>query len=156
MEMNSRAYELAVAYHQPAGVLNGSRVFLDFIELARSRIQERNVMHLSRSDGSAVLEVRAHALAKEAHSLAEDVNLLVMHEWAIPPPPPLHAGAALNLEKLTPRQRQIAELLIQTGDSYKEIAHKLGISEGTMRKHVEQIYRIVKVHKRAELSTRTR
>ena len=52
---------------------------------------------------------------------------------------------------LTRRQREIAGLLSRTGLSYKEVASKIGISEGTMRKHVENVYRRVGVHSRAEL-----
>lgn len=53
--------------------------------------------------------------------------------------------------QLTTRQRQIAGLLSRTGLSYKEVASRLAISEGTMRKHVENVYRRVGVHSRAEL-----
>jgi DNA-binding NarL/FixJ family response regulator len=56
-----------------------------------------------------------------------------------------------RLSQLTSRQREIAGLLSRTGLSYKEVASKLAISEGTMRKHVENVYRRVGVHSRAEL-----
>jgi DNA-binding NarL/FixJ family response regulator len=56
-----------------------------------------------------------------------------------------------SLSQLTSRQREIAGLLSRTGLSYKEVASKLSISEGTMRKHVENVYRRVGVHSRAEL-----
>lgn len=52
---------------------------------------------------------------------------------------------------LTPRQREVAGLLCSTGLSYKQVADKLDISEGTMRKHTENVYRRVGVHSRAEL-----
>ena len=55
------------------------------------------------------------------------------------------------LPQLTTRQREIANLLSGTGLSYKEVAGCLRISEGTMRKHVENVYRRVGVHSRAEL-----
>ena len=55
------------------------------------------------------------------------------------------------LPQLTTRQREIADLLSGTGLSYKEVAVSLRISEGTMRKHVENVYRRVGVHSRAEL-----
>lgn len=53
---------------------------------------------------------------------------------------------------LTPRQREIARLLCNSGFSYKEIADRLGISGGTMRKHAENVYRRLRVHSRAELT----
>lgn len=55
------------------------------------------------------------------------------------------------LADLTTRQREIASLLSETGLSYKQVASKLAISEGTMRKHVENVYRRIGVHSRAEL-----
>jgi DNA-binding NarL/FixJ family response regulator len=55
------------------------------------------------------------------------------------------------LSQLTIRQREIADLLSGTGLSYKQVAASLRISTGTMRKHVENVYRRVGVHSRAEL-----
>jgi DNA-binding NarL/FixJ family response regulator len=53
--------------------------------------------------------------------------------------------------ELTRRQREIAGILSSTGLSYKEVASQLDISEGTMRKHAENVYRCLGVHSRAEL-----
>jgi DNA-binding NarL/FixJ family response regulator len=53
---------------------------------------------------------------------------------------------------LTPRQREVAALLVGTGLSYKQIAARLGLSEGTIRTHTEKIYRAFGVHSRAELT----
>ncbi|MBK9266168.1 MAG: response regulator transcription factor [Polyangiaceae bacterium] len=53
--------------------------------------------------------------------------------------------------KLTHRQREVAYLLSRTGLSYKEVAARLEIREGTMRKHAENIYRRLGVQSRAEL-----
>ena len=57
---------------------------------------------------------------------------------------------------LTERQREIAGLLAGSGLSYKEIAGRIGITEGTVRKHVEHIYRAAGVHSRAELAMKLR
>lgn len=59
-------------------------------------------------------------------------------------------GASPSSE-LTPRQQEVATLLSHTGLSYKEVAHYLKISEGTIRKHAENVYRRLGVHSRAEL-----
>jgi DNA-binding NarL/FixJ family response regulator len=56
------------------------------------------------------------------------------------------------LSKLSRRQQEIAWLLSRTGLSYKEVAARLDISEGTMRKHAENVYRRMGVHSRAELT----
>ncbi len=53
---------------------------------------------------------------------------------------------------LTPRQREVAALLIGTGLSYKQIAARLDRSEGTVRTHTERIYRAYDVHSRPELT----
>ncbi|WP_437596873.1 LuxR C-terminal-related transcriptional regulator [Sorangium sp. So ce590] len=52
---------------------------------------------------------------------------------------------------LTPRERDVVELLVGTGLSYKQIAAQLGRSEGTVRTHTERIYRAFGVHSRLEL-----
>ncbi|WP_438014778.1 LuxR C-terminal-related transcriptional regulator [Sorangium sp. So ce315] len=52
---------------------------------------------------------------------------------------------------LTPRQREVVELLVGTGLSYKQIAARLARSEGTIRTHTERIYRAFDVHSRLEL-----
>jgi len=57
---------------------------------------------------------------------------------------------------LTPRQREVAALLVETGLSYKQIAARLGLSEGTVRTHTEKIYRAFGVHSRAELTVAIR
>lgn len=56
--------------------------------------------------------------------------------------------------ELTRRQQEVARLLSETGLSDKEVAAHLDISEGTMRKHVENVYRRVGVHSRAELTVK--
>lgn len=55
--------------------------------------------------------------------------------------------------RLTPRQSEVARLLANTGLSYKEIAVHLDICDGTVRKHVENVYRRIGVHSRMELVT---
>jgi DNA-binding NarL/FixJ family response regulator len=57
---------------------------------------------------------------------------------------------------LPPRLMEIARLLMSTGLANKEIAESLSIHEGTVRKHIERLYRALDVNSRAELSTRFR
>lgn len=57
---------------------------------------------------------------------------------------------------LTPRQRDVAALLVGTGLSYKQIAAHLDLSEGTIRTHTERIYRAFGVHSRPELTVAVR
>ncbi len=51
--------------------------------------------------------------------------------------------------RLGPRERRVLELLAQ-GASNKEIARELGISEGTVRTHLERLYRKLGVRSRTE------
>jgi DNA-binding NarL/FixJ family response regulator len=56
------------------------------------------------------------------------------------PPPPVHLP-------LTDRQWQILER-VRLGRANKQIAHELGRSPGTVRKHLENIYRSLDVQGR--------
>jgi DNA-binding NarL/FixJ family response regulator len=61
-----------------------------------------------------------------------------------------HVPAKDKLLKLTPRQRQVISFLL-AGDTLKEAAQKLGLSEHTVGDHVKQIYKHFGVSSRAEL-----
>lgn len=54
--------------------------------------------------------------------------------------------------RLSPRQRQVAQLLLQ-GQSNKAIARKLGLSEGTVKAHVSAIFQIIGARNRVEAVT---
>ena len=62
---------------------------------------------------------------------------------------PLAAEAMLR--GLPPRLREVADLLVHSGLSYKEIAGAMGIGEGTVRVHVQQLYRRLGVGSRPRL-----
>lgn len=59
----------------------------------------------------------------------------------------------LNLEKLTPRENQIASLLL-SNLSYKEISERLYLSENTVKTHVKNIYAKIGVRNRSEMIIR--
>jgi DNA-binding NarL/FixJ family response regulator len=52
------------------------------------------------------------------------------------------------LEKLTPRQRDVLELLVK-GKSNKEIARELDLGEGTVKIHLAALFRNLGVRNRA-------
>jgi DNA-binding NarL/FixJ family response regulator len=54
-------------------------------------------------------------------------------------------------ETLTPRERQIVRG-ISSGESNREMAERLGLSEGTIKAHVTAIYDKLGVSNRAELA----
>lgn len=66
--------------------------------------------------------------------------------------PPTRAAGAHAFSRLSPRQQQVAQLLLQ-GQSNKAIARKLGLSEGTVKAHVSAIYQIVGARNRVEAVT---
>lgn len=148
LESNRRAHELASRYHTRAGLVGRRHVLADLVQRARERGAGAGAWRVPGRDGVSMVEIHAHRLDRDVHALSEDVIFIVMREWsALPSLDLLDALAAL-----TPRQRQIAFLLARHGMAYKEIALALGVSEGTVRKHAERIYRLMGVHSRAELA----
>ncbi len=54
------------------------------------------------------------------------------------------------VRRLTDREREVADLLLQ-GRTYKDIAHRLFVSENTVKYHVKNIYAKVNVQNKVEL-----
>ena len=63
--------------------------------------------------------------------------------------------ASEDVEELSPRERKILELLAK-GLSNKEIANRLGLTDGTVRWHLENIYRKFHVRSRTEAALKYR
>jgi len=57
-----------------------------------------------------------------------------------------------RLTALTKRRRQVAALACY-GLSNRQIAEKLGVTEGTVKIHLHAIYEKLDIHSRAELTT---
>lgn len=64
-------------------------------------------------------------------------------------------AAAAEVEDLSPRERQILELLTQ-GFANKEIAHRMGVSDGTVRWHLRHVYHKLHVRSRTEAALKFR
>ena len=64
--------------------------------------------------------------------------------------PPGHGGSRADDTMLTPRERQVVELLVK-GYSYKEVATQLGIALGTVGTFVNRIYEKLHVNSRREI-----
>jgi DNA-binding NarL/FixJ family response regulator len=62
--------------------------------------------------------------------------------------PPAYESKAL--QQLTPREKEVAELLVE-GNTYKEVAAKLFLSTDTIRQHIKNIYRKLQVNSRTKL-----
>jgi DNA-binding NarL/FixJ family response regulator len=54
----------------------------------------------------------------------------------------------LVLERLTPRQKDVLEALVQ-GKPTKQIANDLGLSEGTVKIHLKALYKTLNVKNRS-------
>jgi RNA polymerase sigma factor (sigma-70 family) len=59
------------------------------------------------------------------------------------------------VEDLSPREREILELLAQ-GFSNKEIANRVGVSDGTVRWHLRHVYDKLHVRSRTEAALKFR
>lgn len=149
VEANGRAYALALRYAQAARVSAGRNTLKDLAARYREATEARSMRLLDAGSGRGLLEVNVHRLARETHPIPEDLMLLVMREVAASA-----RSASLPLNGLTRRQQEVALLLATTGGSYKEIAARLTIRDGTMRTHVENIYRRLGVRSREELMVR--
>lgn len=67
----------------------------------------------------------------------------------------LHIDAdVLRAEGLTHRQAEVVIALARTGGSNSELAQELGMSELTVKKHLEGIFRVLRVNSRAAVLLR--
>jgi PAS domain S-box-containing protein len=93
------------------------------------------------------LEALARATAK--------LERLVDATGSAPPANPVQEAEVTpsELARLSPRERQVAELLLE-GESPSSMAAKLSVSEHTVRNHLKGIYRRLGVHSKDELLLR--
>jgi DNA-binding NarL/FixJ family response regulator len=54
------------------------------------------------------------------------------------------------MDQLTPREYQVAMLLVACGSSNKEVARQLGLTEGTVKLHVHKIIQKLGVKSRTK------
>jgi DNA-binding NarL/FixJ family response regulator len=64
---------------------------------------------------------------------------------------PLRSSLRNNEERLTSRQREVIELVI-SGKTNKQIAQLLQLTEGTVKAHIQAVFRILNVHDRTSLA----
>ncbi|MDC3962093.1 helix-turn-helix transcriptional regulator [Polyangium jinanense] len=152
LEVNQRALDLIARYHA-GGATQSRSALLDFVSSAQRFTAGGESWQLGHPDRFAALEVHVHVLPKERHVLHEDVHLLSMREWILPSNlRPRRAESSSILEVLPSRKREIALLLARSNRSYKQIADHLGISPHTARTHIQDIYRLLRVHSRPDLT----
>lgn len=152
LEVNQRAFNLVTKYHA-GGAHRIRSILLDFVDAAQRFTAGGRSWQIAHPAGCSVLEVHVHVLAKETHVLHEDVHLLSMREWILPSSlRPHRPETSPILDILPPRKRQIALLLARSSLSYKQIADRLRISPHTVRTHVQDIYSLLDVGSRPELT----
>lgn len=97
-----------------------------------------------------------------ASTLAAAIRLVLSGEVYVPPlmvrkdveaPAPDPSGGP-SLEALTARQQTVLALIRQ-GASNKEIAYRLGVTEGTVKAHLTTIFRVLGVANRSEAARQT-
>lgn len=64
-------------------------------------------------------------------------------------------ATAAEVEDLSPREREILELLAE-GFPNKEIAHRMGVTDGTVRWHLRHVYNKLHVRSRTEAALKFR
>lgn len=106
-------------------------------EYVKAALQHGAMGYLLKDTPSEELAVAVRAVYKGYTQLGPGIvkKLLTQFPTVAPtnsPSPPA------NLAELTPREKEVLQL-IATGASNKEIAHKLFISEGTVKNHVTNI-----------------
>jgi DNA-binding NarL/FixJ family response regulator len=88
-------------------------------------------------------------VARGEAMLAPTVTRAVIEEFARQPPPAAHRPPPAVLAELTPREREVLDLLVQ-GLSNPEICTRLFISEATAKTHVARILQKLGVRDRVQ------
>jgi DNA-binding NarL/FixJ family response regulator len=93
---------------------------------------------------SAIRDVRQGGVPMSAEVARKVLNYFQTHPVALP-----------EVEKLSPREREILDLIVP-GFSNKEIADRLQISIESIRWHLKNIYHKLHVHSRTEAASKFR
>lgn len=149
IEANRRARQFVERYAGVANIVGRRRAVEEFARRAREFARDGQSWRLETE--TSILEVAAHQLDKETHTIPENVVLLHMREMAAPP---LSEEARRARASLTPMQLEIALLYARTGGADKEIADRLSLSPNTVRTHMQNIRQRLGVGTRGEIAAR--
>ena len=157
IEVNQRAYNLALRYRAVAGLRStGEFSMREFVRRAVTNTRGDKRWQLVHPDGLGRMQVRAYSLLREQFGLAYDLPMLKLEEWTWEPPCVDEFVLPPEFHMLTARQYEIAMLLVVEGHVPKQIALELRIAESTVRKHIENIYRKLRVHSKSEAIRKSR
>jgi DNA-binding CsgD family transcriptional regulator len=146
VEMNMRAREIAARYSASACVLDGRDMVSEFAMRAVFEMRTRDAWIIPHNKGGGELKVTVHELKAEAHAVGEDLWLVMLEETVYPQASGLFAGYGL-----TPREEEIALMLVESGFTAKDIAEELDTSYNTVRTQIQAIRAKLGVSSRAEL-----
>ena len=132
---------------------------VDAILAIREQASDARVIVLTTYDGDEDIYrgLRAGAkgyLLKDAprEELMECVRAVHAGRMWIPPDVAAKLATRMGDEDLTPRELEVLRLMVQ-GKSNKEIGNSLGVSEGTVKIHVNHILEKLKVSGRTEATS---
>jgi len=94
-----------------------------------------------------IREIRAALQRILAGEIFVPPTLSMAPDDMLPSSPRISEGTSSQQHKLSPRQKEVFDL-ISLGKSNKEIAIKLGLSEGTVKVHVNALFRALGAHNR--------
>jgi DNA-binding NarL/FixJ family response regulator len=143
---------------------------IDAIPLIREAAPKARILMLTHHEGESFVQQALKQGAQGYLSKDSDPNELALAIEAVHRGDPfvspkvasglvagVRSGApgapptASRIESLTPREREVFQLLA-LGKSNKEVAHALGMSLGTAKKHRENLQRKLEVNSAAELA----
>jgi DNA-binding CsgD family transcriptional regulator len=122
----------------PVDLLHAATDRLDALAQAVGALRSR-----AATLDTSQLEKELDGLWDQCRAAGADLAMMAVRT----PPSPQQAG----LETLTPREREVAELIVEDSPSNAAIAQRLYISEKTVKVHVSSILRKLGLQQRAEL-----
>lgn len=158
VEVNQRAHDLALRYCENVGLGSSAFSMQAFVDAAVEKTRARKIWRLRHADRQGMMQVRAYRMPRGKFELAQDLPMLKLEEWSLTPEEDDDEEFLRSPEfrRLTPRQYEIATLLVNQGRAPKQIASDLDISESTVRKHIENMHKALKVRSLGELIARIR
>ncbi|HKD91383.1 MAG TPA: response regulator transcription factor [Terriglobales bacterium] len=123
-------------------VLTGSESQNDYVQTVR--LGARGLV--LKSDGPEKLYAAIRSVANGELAFSDDIARNVVRAMAGEV-----RGEHTSLERLSERERQIAALVAR-GLKNKDIGHELGISENTVKRHLQSIFSKTGTHDRLELA----
>ncbi len=150
-EVNGRLVPSLLEYIGPGSLQTNMQTLHRFVLETLSTFRTTGVHRqwMKHREAGRLLEISLHQFASASGIFPEDRFLILMREVHCPAPVSWRQNPLVV--QFSPREREIVELLMETGLSAKEIADRICISPRTAEKHIERIYQKAAVCSRSEL-----